>query len=176
MYLIKFEVLTVNYYFRKLRTTDIENLWSLIEILKREKVDMSFAEIQNKNELLDFIDNPAELTYIAVTKENPMQVLCLVKGKRKLSKDKSHSVLLSAATHPNARGHGLVAKLTNFALEEMKNEGVTIARSYVYSNNTASLNAIKKLDFIHAGTIIRHHRNSETGEYVDDLIFHKILD
>ena len=166
----------MNYCFRKLRTTDLENLWSLIEILKREKVDMSFAEIQNKEELLDFIDNPAELTYIAVTKGNPMQVLWLVKGKRKLSKDKSHSVLLSAATHPKARGYGLVAKLTNFALEEMKNEGVTIARIYVYSNNTASLNAIKKLDFIHAGTIIRHHRISETGEYVDDLIFHKILD
>lgn len=58
----------------------------------------------------------------------------------------------------------------------MKKDGVAIARIYVYSNNTASLNAIKKLDFIHAGTIIRHHRISETGEYVDDLIFHKILD
>lgn len=166
----------MNYYFRKLRATDIENLWSLIEILKREKVDMSFAEINNKQELLNFIDNPAELTYIAVAKENPMQVLSLVKGKRGLSKEKFHSVLLSAATHPKARGYGLAARLTNFALEEMKNEGVTIARIYVYSNNTASLNAIKKLDFIHAGTIKRHHRSSETDEYVDDLIFHKILD
>lgn len=163
-------------YFRKLRTTDIENLWSLIEILKREMVDMSFAQIQNKEKLLDFIDNPAELTYVAVTKENPKQVLCLLKGKRELSKDKFHSVLLSAATHPNARGYGLVAKLTNFALEEMKNEGVSIARIYVYSNNTASINAIKKLDFTHAGIILRHHRNFETGRYVNDLIFHKILD
>lgn len=110
MNLIKFEVLTVTYYFRKLRTTDLENLWSLIEILKREKIDMSFAEIQNKEELLDFIDNPAELTYIAVTKENPMQVLCLVKGKRKLSKDKSHSVLLSAQ---RIQRHVVMALLQN---------------------------------------------------------------
>jgi len=166
----------MNYHFRKLKTTDIEKLWSLIELLKDEKVDMSFAEIQNKKKLLDFIDNPAELTYVAISKENPNQVLCLVKGKRELSKDKFHSVLLSAATHPNARGHGLVARLTNFALKEMKNEGVSIARIYVYSNNIASINAIKKLDFVHGGTILRHHRNRETDAYVDDLIFHKILD
>lgn len=58
----------------------------------------------------------------------------------------------------------------------MKNEGITIARIYVYSNNKASLSAIRKLDFVHAGTVLRHHKDLETGEYVDDLIFHKLLD
>lgn len=166
----------MNYCFRRINPTDIDSIWSLIEILKAENVDMSFAEIIDKEEILDFIDNPAELTYVAVTEEKPNRVLCLVKGRRDLSKEKKHSVFLSAATHPDARGSSLVAKLTEFALIEMKNEGITIARIYVYSNNKASLGAIRKLDFVHAGTVLRHHKDLDTGEYVDDLIFHKILD
>lgn len=82
---------------------------------------------------------------------------------------------MTAATHPDARGFGLAAELTNYALSQMKSEGVNIARIYVYSNNKASLNTVKKLGFVHAGTVLRHHRDKATGEYVDDLIFHKIL-
>ena len=39
----------------------------------------------------------------------------------------------------------ILTELTNFALDQMKNEGVNIARIYVYSNNQASLNTVKKL-------------------------------
>ena len=166
----------MNYCFRKINHADLDSIWSLIEILKAENVDMSFAEIVDKEEILDFIDNPAELTYVAVTKKKPNQVLCLVKGRRDLSKERKHSVFLSAATHPHARGSSLVSKLTEFALKEMKSEGINIARIYVYSNNKASLNAIKKLDFAHAGSVLRHHKDLDTNEYVDDLIFHKVLD
>lgn len=45
-----------------------------------------------------------------------------------------------------------------------------------YSNNIASLNAVKKLGFIHAGTVLRHHMDQAAGEYVDDIIFHKLLE
>jgi len=166
----------MNYCFRRINPTDIDSVWSLIGTIKAENANMSFAEIKDKKEILDFVDNPAELTYVAVTEEKPNLVLCLVKGKRDLWKGKNHSVFLSAATHPDARGSSLVAKLTEFALIEMKNEGITIARIYVYSNNNASLNAIRKLDFLHAGTVLRHHKDLDTGEYIDDLIFHKILD
>jgi ribosomal protein S18 acetylase RimI-like enzyme len=166
----------MNYNFRRIQSSDIDSVWSLVENLKDEKAEMSFTEIKNKDEILNFVDNPAELTYVAVGEENPNQVLCLVKGRREISEEKSHSVFLSAATHPDARGLGLAPKLTIFALDEMKKEGVNIARIYVYSNNKASLRAVSKLDFVHAGTILRHHKDCETGEYVDDLIFHKILD
>lgn len=166
----------MDYCFRRVKPSDIDSIWSLIEILKAENVDMSFAEIINKEEIVDFVDNPAELTYVAVTEKKPNRVLCLVKGRRDLSEEKNHSVFLSAATHPHARGSGLATKLTEFALIEMKNDGINIARIYVYSNNKASLNAIRKLDFVHAGTVLRHHKDLDTGEYIDDLIFHKILD
>ena len=137
---------------------------------------MTFAEIVSKEELLDYIDNPAELTYVAISEEKPNQVLSIVKGKRDLSLDRLHAVFLSAATHPQARGYGLAAKLTDFALGEMKDEGVSIARIYVYSDNKASINTVKKLDFVHAGSVLRHHKDLDCGEYVDDLIFHKVLD
>lgn len=159
-----------------MQVDDIESIWSLFQGIKAEKIDMSFAEITQKDEILDFVDNPSELTYVAVSEEDAHKVLCLVKGRRDIAVEKRHAAFLSAATHPHFRGDGLVAKLTKFALKEMKDEGVNIARIYVYSNNTTSINAIKKLDFTHAGTLLKHHKNLITGEYIDDLIFHKILD
>lgn len=166
----------MSYIFRRMQKNDVESIWALFQGLKKEKIDMSFAEVNDSEEILDFIDNPAQLTYVAVSEENPHEVLCLVKGRREMTEKKRHAAFLSAATHPEARGGGLVAKLTEFALNEMRNEGVTIARIYVYSDNTASVNAIKKLDFIHAGTVLRHHKDPSTGAYIDDLIYHKILD
>ena len=166
----------MNYIFRKMQVNDTESIWTLFQGLKAEKIDMSFTKITQKEEILAFVDNPSELTYVAVSEEEPHKILCLVKGRREMTEEKRHAAFLSAATHPNVRGGGLVADLTEFALKEIKDEGVTIARIYVYSNNSASLNAIKKLDFIHAGTVLRHHKDVTTGVYIDDLIFHKILD
>ena len=165
----------MSYYLRRIKSHDIDSVWSLIELLKAEGAEISFTEIEDKEEIMKFIDNPAQLSYVAVTKEEPCRVLCLVRGRRDMAHEKSHAAFLTAATHPDARGSSLAAELTNFALEEMKNEGVNIARIYVYSNNQASLNAVKKLGFVHAGTVLRHHMDQVTGEYVDDLIFHKIL-
>jgi ribosomal protein S18 acetylase RimI-like enzyme len=166
----------LNYSLRRIKSNDIDSIWSLIELLKAEGAEISFTDLSSKEEILNFIDNPAQLSYVAVTKEESFRVLCLVRGRREMTSEKSHAAFLTAATHPDARGSGLAAELTNFALEEMKSEGVNIARIYVYSNNRASLNAVKKLGFEHAGTVLRHHRDQATGEYVDDLIFHKILE
>lgn len=166
----------MNCIYRKIQKEDIESIWTLFQGLKEEKIDMSFAEVKDIEEILDFIDNPAQLTYVAVSEDQPHEVLCLVKGRREMTSEKRHAAFLSAATHPKVRGIGLVAKLTAYALEEMQKEGITIARIYVYSNNKSSVNAIRKLNFIHAGTVLRHHKDPSTGAYIDDLIFHRILD
>ena len=166
----------MNNYLRRIKAHDIDSVWSLIEILKAEGAEISFTELIVKEEVMNFIDNPAQLSYVAVTQEEPSRVLCIVRGRRDMTSEKSHAAFLTAATHPDARGSGLAAQLTNFALDQMKNEGVNIARIYVYSDNEPSLKAVKKLGFIHGGTVLRHHRDQVTGEYVDDLIFHKILE
>lgn len=165
----------MNFDFRRINATDIDSVWSLIEILKVEKVDMTLTDLVSKTEIMNFVDNPAQLTYVALTKDEPQQVICLVKGWRDLKLEKAHSAFISAATHPDYRGCGLAAKLTNYALGQMKNEGITIARIYIYSNNEASLNAIRKLNFVQSGAVLRHHLDIASGEFVDDLIFHKIL-
>jgi ribosomal protein S18 acetylase RimI-like enzyme len=166
----------LKYELRKMKSDDIDSIWSLIEILKAEGAEITFTELTTKEELLNFIDNPAQLSYIAVKAYDPSRVLCVVRGRRDMTAEKSHAVFLTAATHPAARGSGLAAELTNYGLDQMKNEGVNIARIYVYSNNQASLNAVKKLGFVLGGTVLRHHKDMCTGEYVDDLIFHKMLD
>ncbi|MBO1265895.1 GNAT family N-acetyltransferase [Proteiniclasticum sp. SCR006] len=166
----------MNYIFRRVQMKDRESIWALFQELKEEKIDMSFAEVSHMEEILAYIDNPAELTYVAASLDQPHKVLCLVKGRREMTTEKRHAVFLSAATLKEARGNGLAVKLTEFALAEMKKEGVTIARIYVYSNNSASLHAIGKMDFIHAGTVLRHHKDPSTGAYIDDLIYHKILE
>lgn len=159
-----------------MNSSDIHSVWSLIQLLKTEGAEISFTELTAKEELLNFIDNPAQLCYVAADKEEPNRILCLVRGRREMTNEKSHAAFLTAATHPEARGLSLAAELTNFALAEMKTVGVNIARIYVYSNNKASLKAVEKLGFVHSGTVLRHHKDQATGEYVDDLIFHKLLE
>jgi ribosomal protein S18 acetylase RimI-like enzyme len=155
---------------------DIDSVWSLIQLLKAEGSEISFTELTFKEELMNFVDNPAQLCYVAAAKEEPSRIRSLVRGRREMTSEKSHAAFLTAATHPEARGLGLAAKLTNFSLTEMKKVGVNIARIYVYSNNKASLKAVEKLGFMHSGTVLRHHKDQATGEYVDDLIFHKTLE
>lgn len=69
----------------------------------------------------------------------------------------------------------MVSKLTEFALGEMKKEGITIVRIHVYSNNLSSINTIQKMYFVRAGAALLHHRDLSSGTYVDDLILHKVL-
>lgn len=165
----------MKYQLRRIEFYDIDSIWSLIEILRAEGAEISFTELIAKEQVLNFVNNPAQLSYVAVTTEDPRRVLCLVRGRRDMTPEKSHAAFLTAATHPDARGSGLAAELTNYALDQMKKLGVNIARIYVYSNNQASLNAVEKLGFVHGGTVLRHHKDQSTCEYVDDLIFHKVL-
>jgi ribosomal protein S18 acetylase RimI-like enzyme len=166
----------MDYNLRRMMSVDLDSVWSLIELLKAEGADITLTELTAKEEVLQWVNNPAQLTYVAVTTDEKANVICLVKGRRDMTPEKSHAAFLTAATHPAARGTGLAAKLTNYALNQMKHEGVNIALIYVYSDNQASLNAVQKLGFVHAGTVLRHHQDQTTGEYINDLIFHKLLD
>lgn len=165
----------MNYLFRKLTKNDLDSLWELISLLKKENCDVSFTELESKDELLKYVDNPSDLTYVAVTTDDIPIVISVVKARRDLSPEKRHAAFLSAATHPDYRGRSIVVNLTNYVLEELKKVGTNVARIYVYSDNQASLNVVKKLGFVQAGIIYRHHLDVKTNTYVDDIIFHKVL-
>lgn len=153
---------------------DLSDVWALIEALKAESAEISFTDYQAIEEIEHWPESEEHLVYIARDIEG--QLAAIVRGKRENSPQKRHAVFLTAATAPFARGRGLANTLTNYALSQMKHEGVTLARIYVYSDNAASLRAVAKLGFEQAGIVKAHHLDLETQTYIDDLIFHKILD
>jgi ribosomal protein S18 acetylase RimI-like enzyme len=159
--------------FKSLEKKDVPQVWDLFVQLKIEGAEVSFAEVETKEIIETWVENPAHLTYVAV--DNGHRIIGVVRGKREMTDEKKHAAFLTAAIQPDTRGKGIAAKLTEFALSEMKKKGVTIARIYVYSDNKASLHAVEKLGFTLGGKVLMHHLDVKSGQYVDDLIFHKIL-
>lgn len=159
--------------FKSLEKEDIQKVWDLFVQLRTEGAEVSFAEVESKELLESWVENPGHLTYVAMDDDH--KLLGVVRGKREMTDEKKHAAFLTAAIHHDARGRGIAADLTNFSLSEMKKRGVIIARIYVYSDNSASLHAIEKLGFTLGGKVLMHHMDLKTGLYVDDIIFHKIL-
>lgn len=159
--------------FKSLGKEDIPQVWDLFVHLRTEESEVSFAEVETMEILENWVDNPGHLTYVAM--DDDYKILCVVRGKREMTDEKKHAAFLTAATHPDARGRGIAAELTNFSLSEMKKRGVTIARIYVYSDNKASLHVVEKLGFTLGGKVLMHHMDLKSGLYVDDIIFHKTL-
>ena len=60
-------------------------------------------------------------------------------------------------------------------MDRLKENGIKIARAYVYSDNTSSVSTLLKCGFTLSGCVHMHHLDERTNQYVDDLIFHKIL-
>lgn len=158
--------------FKTLESADVANVWSFIALLIAESAEVSFTEISGADEVQSWVNSETEMVFLAYEKD---QLLGILKGRRDACPEKEHAVFLTAAIHPLVRGKHLAKALTEYGLEKMKQRGVLIARIYVYSDNIASLNAVKKLNFDQSGIVKMHHRNLETGLYVDDHIFHKIL-
>ncbi|MBM7561712.1 GNAT family N-acetyltransferase [Fusibacter tunisiensis] len=161
--------------YRKLTLEDVPMTWALFKELMTEKAEVSFCEVDSIDHLKEWVNNAEHLTYVAIDSSTG-KVVGALRGKRENTEQKRHSVFLTAATLKDYRGHQVAKKLTEFGLSEMKNEGVKIARIYVYSDNTASLNAVKKLGFEASGRVVMHHWDPVCKRFVDDLIFHKKLD
>jgi ribosomal protein S18 acetylase RimI-like enzyme len=83
--------------------------------------------------------------------------------------------MLTAAIDKDYRGTGIAAVLTDHLNKSLAERGVTIVRAYVYSDNKASVKTIEKQRFTLSGRVLMHHREAETGHYVDDLIYHKLI-
>jgi ribosomal protein S18 acetylase RimI-like enzyme len=158
--------------YRPMHLSDVDSVWRLIEVLKEENGQVSLAEIPDKDELISWLNNENLLLYIAETES---QVVALLKAARGNEPRTRHAAFLSIVVHPQFRNQGVARELTNTGLEDMKKDGVTIARAYIYSDNLSSINTILKLNFTFAGTVLQHHYNEKSQQYVDDLIFHKIL-
>ncbi|MFZ5353798.1 MAG: GNAT family N-acetyltransferase [Bacillota bacterium] len=158
--------------YRPMHLSDVDKVWELLEVLKAENSQVSLIEIPGKDELKAWINNENLFLYIA---EDEDKVLGLLRAIRGTEHYKRHSVFLSIAIHPDYRGRGIARELTMTGMEDMKKDGIIIARAYVYSDNIASVNTVLRLGFTFAGAVYMHHYNEDTKQYVDDLIFHKVL-
>lgn len=163
-----------NYHLARIQISDLDEAFALIETLRSEGAQISFTDYQTIDEIRHWPHSDEHLVYIA--RDNDNRLMAIVRGKRDNTPEKRHAVFLTAATAPFARGSGLAKTLTEFALDQMKLEGVKIARIYVYSDNHASLKAVSKLGFEKAGVVLAHHFDTKTQCYIDDIIFHKCLD
>lgn len=156
---------------RKMEKSDIVQVLEFFSELHSENAQVSFSEVEKREEIENWLNDKSIYTYVS---ENQGEVLGVFRAKRGDS-GREHACFLTAAVTKKYRGYKVAQKLTNFSLEELKKEGVKIARAYVYSNNPASFNTLLKCGFSFNGCVHMHHFDAETNSYVDDLIFHKIL-
>ncbi len=158
--------------YRPMHLSDVDAVWAFLETIKVENSQVSLVEIPDKEELKSWLENESLFFYIA---ECTDKVVGLLRATRGNEIYKRHSVNLSIAVHPEYRSQGIAKELTNTGLEDIKKDGITIARTYIYSDNLPSINTVLRLGFTFTGSVFMHHYNIKTNQNVDDLIFHKIL-
>ncbi len=149
-----------------------EGIFELCQRLKEENARMSFTDIEHIDQLENWFNDSNVLLYGKFSESG--QLIAMVKATRGVG-NKAHSCYLAAATHPDFRKESLASSLTNEVLDDLKNRGVLIARTYIYSWNRASIKTIEKCGFTQSGRVVMHEYDELTGEYIDDLIFYKRL-
>lgn len=159
--------------YRIANQSDIEGIYHLFQELKKEDAQVGFTRVNEPAEIQSWLDDEHYYLYV-VTTSGENTVIGVLRGKRGESY-KAHSVFMTAAIAKDRRGKNVGKKLTQFGLADLKNKGLKIARTYVYSNNKASLNTLLSCGFTISGTVYMHHFSEKTQQYVDDIIVHKVL-
>ena len=158
--------------YRKLESKDSQSILEFFNELKEENALVSFAEETDINTINSYLTNENMFLYVAEVNNDIAGVFRAKKGEEPWKK---HSVVLTCAIKSKYRGKGIAKSLTDYSLDEIKKEGVKIARAYIYSDNPSSINTILKCGFTFSGAVHMHHYCENQKRYVDDLIFHKIL-
>lgn len=157
---------------RAIVKSDLESVFELCQVLKEENARMSFTDVESMDDVDKWLEDKNVYLYGSFDSEG--KLLGLIKATRGRG-NKSHSAYLAAAVHPKARKKNVATELTLYALDELKKEGLLIARTYIYSWNTASINTIEKCGFIQSGRVFMHEYDTETQGFIDDLIYYKCL-
>lgn len=157
---------------RAMGIKDVDSVFRFCRELKGLDAKMTFADIENREELLGWLQD--ENVYLYVSIHESGDVVGLFRAKRGLG-NKNHSVDIAAAVGKKYRKKAVASSLTLYGLEDVKTKGVLIARTYIYSWNKASIATIKKCGFLEAGRKVMHQYEPFVDGYIDDVIFHKIL-
>lgn len=158
--------------FFKATQEDIKEILEFCLELKEQGAKMSFTSLDTEEKLVETFNDP--LIYLFISKNEKNQVTSMFKALRGVGK-KSHSVYVACAVKKEFRKKNLASSIVEYALNEIKNDGVLIARTKIYSWNKASIATIKKCGFEESGRYFMHEYEENLGMYIDDLIFHKLL-
>ncbi len=132
---------------------------------------MSFTSFDAIEKISSYIDDENIFLYISISNGCINAMFRAIRGEG----NKSHSCYVACAVKKEFRQQNLATELTKYGLDDVKSIGVLIARTKIYSWNTASIATIKKCGFSESGRIVMHQYEDRLGEYIDDLIFHKVL-
>ncbi|MBN2259783.1 MAG: GNAT family N-acetyltransferase [Clostridiales bacterium] len=151
---------------------DLEIVFNFFQLLKAEGADISFTDVKTMEELENWFEDRNIVIVVAVEED---KLIAVARGKIGEA-DKSHSAFLTVAVSPDVRNMGIASHITKTLEKELVNRGVEIVRAYVYSDNEASIRTLQKQGFVYSGKVLMHHYDFENNAYVDDLIFHKLLE
>lgn len=157
---------------KKLTRQDAKEIYELCTLLRDENARMSFTDIVSIEGLEIWFNDESVSLYGTYDADN--HLIAMLKSTRGKG-NKAHSAYLAAAVHPNYRKQSLASELTLKVLEKLKSEGILIARTYIYSWNTASIATIEKCGFQMSGRVMMHEYDEISGGYIDDLIYYKVL-
>ncbi|MFT9495451.1 GNAT family N-acetyltransferase [Anaerosolibacter sp.] len=157
--------------YREMFLEDLPRVVDLFRELALEKAEVSFAEILSEDEIKGWLTDEDVFVYVAVDENQLLAVFRAIRGKQ----NKRHAANLTAAVGKKHRGYRVAKELTLYSLERLKQAGIKLVRTYVYSDNRASINTVLSCGFTFAGSVYQHHYDEALDAYVDDLIFHKIL-
>lgn len=153
-------------------STHIDKIFEFCNDLKRENAKMSFADIEDKSTLIKWIESDFVRLYLTIDSDGTL--LAMLRADIG-SGNKSHSAYLAAATKIEARNKGIGQDLVKYSLKKLKDEGIKIVRTKIYSWNKPSISTIEKCGFTLSGRIVMHEYDEDLEDYIDDLIYHKIL-
>lgn len=151
--------------------SDAEMMFDLFQQLKRDGHELTFADVRHPQEIVAWLETESNSLYIARHFQQVIGVLRAVKGKEKTS----HACQITIAVSSEYRQQGIAKSLVQYGLSDLKNQGILIARAFVFSDNKPSLNTLLSVGFTITGSIAKHHYNHQKEIYADDIIMHKEL-
>lgn len=161
----------MNISFEKMSISDIPEAVKLFTKLREEGSEVSFAEAEGEEAIIQWLNNPSFYLYVAKCDGVLGAVFRCMRGEG----SKNHSGFLTIAVDPQFRGKHMASSFTRYCLGELKKEGLQLVRVYIYSDNISSINTALKCGFTLSGNVYKHHYKEDKGYYVDDLIFHMEL-
>jgi len=139
--------------------------------LREEGATVSFTQLGTEALALESLLDHQNHYFIALEGNEVIGMLRARQG----TGNQDHAALLTIGIAVSKRGKGHTSGLIDYAMEQIKARGISLARAYVYSDNRASIATVLSAGFTLSGCVYQHHRDLETGEMVDDLIFHREL-